>query len=131
MDCQWLVDSLDDTFVSFLKKTPDALKKYEETVQTLLAVDANALSGEEINADLVAQLEQYEAEQWALTLTLGEVKKHIVLKTPEIKEEDNAGVRVQEIAIAYINRATAGGARAGKEDNSSDAGIGGASNPQP
>ena len=125
MDCQWLTDSLDDTFVSFLKKTPDALKSYEDTVQGLLKVDLNSVTGEDINAELVTQLEKFEAEKTALTLVLGQVKMHIALKEPEIKEEDNAGVRVQEIAIGYINRATAGGARGSKEDNSSDAAING------
>lgn len=127
MDCDWLMDQLEEEFVKFLKKTPDALKSYEETAKALMAVDTTKLTGEGIDAALMEQIEKFEAEQFSLTLTLGEVKKFIAMKCPEIKEEDNSGVRVQEIVIGYINRALKGGARGGKEDDSSDASISGAS----
>jgi hypothetical protein len=127
MDLDWFVDGLDDTFITFLKKTPDALKSYEEMIKTLKGVELNALNGQGIPADLLEQFDKFEAEQFALSFTLGEVKKYIAMKCPEIKEEDNAGVRVQEIVIGYINRALKGGSRGSKEDDNSDASLSGAS----
>eukprot|EP00992_Anisonema_acinus_P009005 TRINITY_DN5197_c0_g1_i2.p1 TRINITY_DN5197_c0_g1~~TRINITY_DN5197_c0_g1_i2.p1 ORF type:complete len:175 (-),score=46.75 TRINITY_DN5197_c0_g1_i2:37-561(-) len=56
-----------------------------------------------IPTSLLAEFDEFEAAQREMSVLLFQLKKYILLRVPEIKDEDNAGVRVQEAVLGVVN----------------------------
>eukprot|EP00996_Jenningsia_fusiforme_P002670 NODE_3494_length_967_cov_23.438998_g3207_i0.p1 GENE.NODE_3494_length_967_cov_23.438998_g3207_i0~~NODE_3494_length_967_cov_23.438998_g3207_i0.p1 ORF type:complete len:226 (-),score=70.42 NODE_3494_length_967_cov_23.438998_g3207_i0:288-869(-) len=100
-------DTVEQVLEKFLKDTPAAVEEYYKKAEET----SKGVSGMEAVVKESAAVDEKRHEVISVLL---DVKYYIASRFPEMKEEDNAGVRVQEEVCALINKACKGDA--GKED---------------
>eukprot|EP00906_Rhabdomonas_costata_P031147 RCo044010 len=94
---EWIKEATTKAVSAFLENTPAALKQYSEAAARIGAASFSA-------DELLAQLDLFEKAESEVDIGCIQMKQYIMLRYPEIKDEDNVGVRVQEAVIELIDK---------------------------
>jgi hypothetical protein len=88
---------IDAVVDQFIKSTPETLQQYARNILTEYPTT------DEIPSSLMANLDELSNAKFVLQEHLIAVSTYIALRSPDIKDEDNVGVRVQETVKQLVS----------------------------
>eukprot|EP00992_Anisonema_acinus_P009007 TRINITY_DN5197_c0_g1_i4.p1 TRINITY_DN5197_c0_g1~~TRINITY_DN5197_c0_g1_i4.p1 ORF type:complete len:121 (-),score=31.56 TRINITY_DN5197_c0_g1_i4:151-513(-) len=95
-------EEVDQACIEFISSAPAKIQLFEAKARAL-ATTVVPSTQDGIPTSLLAEFDEFEAAQREMSVLLFQLKKYILLRVPEIKDEDNAGVRVQEAVLGVVN----------------------------
>eukprot|EP01006_Ploeotia_vitrea_P024821 TRINITY_DN57616_c0_g1_i1.p1 TRINITY_DN57616_c0_g1~~TRINITY_DN57616_c0_g1_i1.p1 ORF type:complete len:168 (+),score=37.93 TRINITY_DN57616_c0_g1_i1:68-571(+) len=96
----------------FLSATADKLKAYTANAAAVQSAASDA-------SKIIAELDKYEQAQFEFAVELSAMRAYVSSRIPEMKEEDNAGVRVQEWVLDILGKLLGSSIGSGSGDDKS------------